>query len=690
VDALAVVDSRWRGPAHRVTTVLAAFSLFAASFATWQTVVQVPVTGVISVTGFAAELVLVVAALVLPVDRLRHVDLALMLIGLLVLTGWALFAIYMQPGYGTDEAAFVQYGASALLHGHNPYQANLTPALSEFRVPVQYATYLLGGGIVHSLGYPALPVLVTALFIPLTGGVQSVIIADVLALGATCVVTYFLLPRTWRAMAVLLTVGLPIMFGYSVSGVTAVLMGLPLVVVAWRWTETGLTTVAYPAHGHRTEAGRLGRAGTARAICLGLAVATQQIAWFIAPFVLIGLWRLRREDVGRRQACRVLRRFLGWTAATFMAVNLPFILWAPGAWLSGTFSPVLQHAIPYGQGFIDAAMFFNLGGGALVFYTITGVLVYVGILIAYTARFDQLGRACFVLPVLALFFTTRSLAEYFMTLIVVWTVSLLTTNWELFKHVPRLWCGQRPRLRLLALFVPALAAATVALAVPSPLRLSVLSVRTNGELEGVWRFEVSVTNTSSYGLRPQFQANYMGQPTTFFDRLNGPATLAPGQHAVYTLAAPNRGSMPGIMTPFVVVATTAHPETISVSRRFIPQPYSADLEPGYVDQIIASDGSTTFQVYLRSPFGRLVYKAGVRVALGQIIYGQEALIDAQASINGQPEGRTPVDAYTNSQGVATFHISDPQPQDQPIYFQAWIDSSYPYGYSDIVPVLWHN
>jgi len=105
---------------------------------------------VISVTGFAAELVLVVAALVLPVDRLRHVDLALMLIGLLVLTGWALFAIYMQPGYGTDEAAFVQYGASALLHGHNPYQANLTPALSEFRVPVQYATYLLGGGIVHS------------------------------------------------------------------------------------------------------------------------------------------------------------------------------------------------------------------------------------------------------------------------------------------------------------------------------------------------------------------------------------------------------------------------------------------------------------------------------------------------------------------------------------------------------------
>jgi hypothetical protein len=114
------------------------------------------------------------------------------------------------------------------------------------------------------------------------------------------------------------------------------------------------------------------------------------------------------------------------------------------------------------------------------------------------------------------------------------------------------------------------------------------------------------------------------------------------------------------------------------------------LEPGYVDQIIASDGSTTFQVYLRSPFGRLVYKAGVRVALGQIIYGQEALIDAQASINGQPEGRTPVDAYTNSQGVATFHISDPQPQDQPIYFQAWIDSSYPYGYSDIVPVLWHN
>lgn len=669
----------WEQVAHTAVTAITVLSLFGVSFATWATVVQVPITGAISMVGFAGGLVLLIAAFVITPSRLARVDLAVLVLGLTLLLGWAISTIYIQPGYGTDEAAFEQFAASLLLHGHNPYAANLTPALNEFRVPVQYATYLLGGGIVHTLGYPALPVLVVAVFVELTGGVQSVIIADVLALGATCLVTYMLLPRPWKSVAVLVTIGLPILFGYSVSGVNAILVGLPLVVVAWRWTDTG-------------RGGHLGRAGIARAACLGLAVSTQQLAWFVAPFVLIGVWRLRRADLTHQQALRVLAAFTGWMLAVFMAINLPFIAWDPGVWLSGVMSTLTQHAIPYGQGLVDLSLFFRVGGGALVFYTLAGVLVYLAILACYTARTDRLGRACFVLPVVALFITTRSLAEYFMVLVAVWAVSLLTTQPGSFASLPRLWVRRHSseRLKLVALFTPALAALVVALAVPAPLSLSVLSVTTNGELEGVWQLRVAVANKAKYSISPQFQANYLGQPSTFFHQVSGPLALAPGHRAVYTLTAPNRGSMPGIVAPFVVVATTANPQTVSVSRRFIPQPYSADLEPGYVNEIVSRHGSVAFHVYLRSPFGGLVHKGGVRVALGQVIYGQESLIDAEASINARPEGQSPVYAYTGSNGIATFLVTDPQPQDEPLYFQAWIDSSYPFGYSDIVPVLWQG
>jgi hypothetical protein len=43
----------------------------------------------------------------------------------------------------------------------------------------------------------------------------------------------------------------------------------------------------------------------------------------------------------------------------------------------------------------------------------------------------------------------------------------------------------------------------------------------------------------------------------------------------------------------------------------------------------------------------------------------------------------------SGRAIATFRITDPQPQGQPVYFQAWIDGAYPFGYSAIVPVLWH-
>ena len=222
--------------------------------------------------------------------------------------------------------------------------------------------------------------------------------------------------------------------------------------------------------------------------------------------------------------------------------------------------------------------------------------------------------------------------------------------------------------------------------------MKIRSVETNGQLEGVWRVNVTLTNRSSHRLTPHFATNTVGQASTYWNVVKGPTSIAPHASADFSLVAPNRGSMPGITTPFLLDAYTDNPNTVSTSTLYTPEPYSTVLSPSYVDQILRPGQATTVRVELRNPFGGQVAKAGVRVALGQIIYGQNSLIPSEAIINSAPVGQSPVTEKTNAQGIATFRLVDNEPQGQPVYFQSWVDptGSFPYGYSDIVSVVWRG
>jgi hypothetical protein len=81
----------------------------------------------------------------------------------------------------------------------------------------------------------------------------------------------------------------------------------------------------------------------------------------------------------------------------------------------------------------------------------------------------------------------------------------------------------------------------------------------------------------------------------------------------------------------------------------------------------------------------------VRIALGQLIYGQEDLIPGEARINRGNTGQSPVYATTNRAGIARFTVrSSTRANGNAIYFQSWIapQDGYPFGYSEIVDVLW--
>lgn len=669
---------------HRLAVFVGALSLLSPAFNIWGAIVSIPAVGMVSVVSFGAILMVLAGVAAARSERtLARLDYAVLMLGLGLLIAMAVTQLYFNPGYGSDEAAFVQAGASMVLHGHNPYGANLLSALSTYRVPADFATYTMNGGVVSTLGWPDLSVLVVAAFVWLTHGVQSVVVAYMVALAAAMVIGFFVLPRRLRALAVLGTIGLPILFEFAAGGNNTVLLIPFLMVTAWRWTDIG-------------KGGVLSRTDWARAICFGLACSVQQLPWFTAPFLVVAVWRLRSREGGRRQATGVTARFATVAAGTFVALNAPFIALGPGKWLSAVLGPLVQHAVPFGQGLVDTAIYFHIGGGDLSAFSDAALLLYAAFLVAFAIWFSRLGRAVFILPVAALFFPTRSLAGYFTLLLTVWMVSLLTIEHEGFTGAFPPMLGRGGRRVALFAFAAVLFGAGgmlgLGLGRSAPLQMAITSVQTNGQFRSVWRMAVRVTNETGTRLRPHFAPDFGGYMTTYWIMTSGPALLAPHATGDYVLTAPNVASMPGITTPFLLEAVTPEPQTISSTQQFTPEHFVTYITPPGVNKELALGASTTLYVELRNVFGAQVAKGGVPIALGQVIYGKNLLIPGEVQINGGNAGQSSVVARTDAGGVAAFVVRERLFQDNPVYFQAWtlLPDAYPAGYSEIVSVYWRR
>jgi hypothetical protein len=83
------------------------------------------------------------------------------------------------------------------------------------------------------------------------------------------------------------------------------------------------------------------RRGLAMGIALGVACAVKQTAWFIAPALLALALREGRFRDPRYQLGALL---------AFAAINLPFIIAGPSAWIAGVFAPQTQPEFPLGFG----------------------------------------------------------------------------------------------------------------------------------------------------------------------------------------------------------------------------------------------------------------------------------------------------------------------------------------------------
>ncbi len=143
----------------------------------------------------------------------------------------------------------------------------------------------------------------------------------------------------------------------------------------------------------------------ASAICLGLACATKQTAWFFVPFYLILIWK---ESIWIEALKRLL--IAGGVA---LLINLPFLVWNAHAWFIGMLTPMADPMFPDGVGIISLSGIHLLPYLPGWLYTGLEGLAMLAALYWYWRICRRVPEAAMLLAVIPLFFAWRSLPSYF-------------------------------------------------------------------------------------------------------------------------------------------------------------------------------------------------------------------------------------------------------------------------------------
>lgn len=493
--------------------------LFQVARLSGSSVIPIPAIGLVApALAGGAFILLSGVALTDRTSTLARFEISLLGLTCLAVVLDVVAVLHFAPPYQTDEAALLQASGALVLHGRDPYGVNLASAYSAFHVPIFRLTPLASGGVVRLLDYPGLAVLLAAAAVWLTHGYQSVVAADTAAVVAATMLAFGLLPPSLRGLAVVATLALPGLIQLALGGFVSVLCLPFLVAAVWRWDHTGRT-------------GRLGLRRSSQAVALGLACAISQVAWLMAPFLLLVIWRENWLRFGWSGGTQIVIRIGFIAGVSFAAVNLPFVIAAPHAWLANVGAPLTQPAIPYGLGVAVLPLAAHVGGGYLRGYSIAAALLYMTLLAAAWLWLEKLRPVVLVLPFLPLLVSTRALAEYWLLMVPVWGVAAaaIGPGFEVPPAQPRgRHKGRMAGLKLVTMGLTLAAAVElgVALASPPPLSVKITSVVANGKSSSSSEITVFVTNGTTGGLAPHFFISTQAGPMAWIVR-RGPHLLGP-------------------------------------------------------------------------------------------------------------------------------------------------------------------
>ncbi|RJO62533.1 MAG: DUF2029 domain-containing protein [Dehalococcoidia bacterium] len=141
------------------------------------------------------------------------------------------------------------------------------------------------------------------------------------------------------------------------------------------------------------------------AVCMGVAIATKQIAWFFMLFYLI-----------------LIARTLGWKKASvvilisggvFLAFNAVFILQDPGLWLSSVLAPMIDKFFPMGVGPVGLVVSGYIQTQSSLVFSLVEITALTLALTWYWRNCLRYPHTGIILAVVPLFFAWRSSWWYF-------------------------------------------------------------------------------------------------------------------------------------------------------------------------------------------------------------------------------------------------------------------------------------
>lgn len=342
-------------------------------------------------------------------QRMLLIITVLLMIGGILELGYSLILVAQPPQFSNDGTSLDTNAAILLLEGRNPYtDSSMINLTRRFPIQPDWTTPLRVGQFAQGLDYPSMSDLQSVLDTDLKAGsmpefeskvsypalsfltlIPFALIGDynVLPFYLLCYIALVALGwkmarrdlRPWILVFALANVPM----WTSTSGANLDVFTILLIVTAWLWRDKHLVS----------------------ALLFGLALASKQTAWFLAPFYAILIFR----QYGWRAA---LMR-LSIAGSVFLAFNLPFILWNPHAWLAGVLAPVSDPMFPMGVGLVGLSTTHLIPYLPQSVYTVLEGLAMLGSLIWYWRICRTRPEAALLLAVVPLFFAWRSLPSYF-------------------------------------------------------------------------------------------------------------------------------------------------------------------------------------------------------------------------------------------------------------------------------------
>lgn len=323
----------------------------------------------------------------------------------------ALVVLGEYPRLGTDLLAFTSYAVELVASGGNPVAASMAPAHQLPGAPEVW-TPRTDGTLVDSWSYPTGTLWVYSLQYHLFGrdpwGLRVTSVVGVALIG--WLVTY-VVPSVYGLLGPASVFVAQNHFLAAAGGLNDMWWVLPTVGTVWLWaTDRRLAAAAI----------------------FGCACAMKQQPWAIALPLAIWVWREAPdiETFAKRAAA-----YIGVGGAAFAALNLPWLITSPGAWLGSVLTPLATgDEAPLVSMGVGLAILNQAVDGRLVSRGVFEALIYVTVAaatVAYWRWFEQVRWAAFLLPAAILLWTPRSLPSYFHWFVPVAVVCLFAAHGQL-------------------------------------------------------------------------------------------------------------------------------------------------------------------------------------------------------------------------------------------------------------------